>query len=266
MESRNLDSNVPAFTVMFAVWKALFLREAVARLYAHRTAWLWLLLEPVANIAFLMVMFAVIRVRVIGGINVAVWVMVGLLAFFMFRRTAGQAMSAVGFNRALFSYRQVKPVDTVLVRSSVEGFLTIMIAILLFCGAALMGLPVLPADPLGVMEAVFGLWLLGLGIGLVGSVATDLIPELSHVINFAFRPLYLISGVMFPISVVHQPYRDWLLINPIAHGLEATRLGFAPYYHAVPELNVSYLYVFALVTVFVGLALHNLYAARLVSQ
>jgi len=33
--------------VTFSVWKAMFLREAVARLSAGRAAWLWLLLEPV---------------------------------------------------------------------------------------------------------------------------------------------------------------------------------------------------------------------------
>jgi capsular polysaccharide transport system permease protein len=56
------------------------------------------------------------------------------------------------------------------------------------------------------------------------------------------------------------------LFNPIAHGLEAARLGFAAHYHAVPELSLGYLYGFALVSVFFGLALHRRFALRLITQ
>ena len=78
-------------------------------------------------------------------------------------------------------------------------------------------------------------------------------------------PLYLISGVILPLSTVPQPYRDWLLFNPIAHGLEATRLGFSPTYHAVPELSMPYLHAAAISLVFLGLALHKRFANRLLA-
>jgi len=57
--------------------------------------------------------------------------MVGLLAFFMFRRTATQTRNAVSSNQALFAYRQVKPVDPVLVRAGLEGFLMVVIMVIL---------------------------------------------------------------------------------------------------------------------------------------
>lgn len=252
--------------VTVAVWKALFLREAVYRLFGGRAAWLWLLLEPVVHIAFIMFIFTAVRMRVIGGIETPVWLMVGLLAFFMFRRTGTQAMNAIDSNRALFAYRQVKPVDTVLARAGLEGFLMVIVATVLFAAAALAGLSIVPADPLAVLEAFFGLWLLGLGYGLITSVASELVKELGKIVGLLMRPLYFMSGVLFPINIVPSPYREWLLYNPVAHGLEAARLGFAPYYHAVPELSVAYMYGFALVMVFFGLALHVRYATRLAAQ
>jgi capsular polysaccharide transport system permease protein len=39
-----------------------------------------------------------------------------------------------------------------------------------------------------------------------------------------------------------QPYRDMLMFNPIAHGLELVRAAFFPYYHAVPGISSAYLY------------------------
>ena len=252
--------------ITFDVWKALFLRESLSRLFSGRAVWFWLLVEPVFHVTYLMLIFTVIRVSTVGGIDTGVWIMVGLLAFFMFSRTDTQVMNAVSANQALFAYRQVKPVDTALVRGALEGLLMTLIAGILLAGAALFGYSVIPADPLAVFEAFFGLWLVGMGFGLIASVVGELVPELGRVIKLMMMPLYFLSGVIFPISAVPQPYRDWLLLNPVAHGLEAARLGFVPHYHAVPELSIAYLYGFALVSIFLGLALHRRFALRLVTQ
>lgn len=261
-----MDTTRSPAAIMLSVWEALFLREAVSRLAAGRAAWLWLLLEPVAHIVFLMSVFAIIRMHVVGGVDAAVWLMVGLLAFFMFKRTAIQAQNAVNANQGLFAYRQVKPVDTVLVRAALEGFLMVLVTIVLLGGAGLFGLDIIPADPLAVLEAFFGLWLMGLGFGLMASVAIELVPELGKFLGLTMTPLYFLSGVIFPIADVPQPYRDWLLLNPVAHGLEAARLGFAPYYHAVPGLSMAYTYGLALLGIFLGLALHVRFATRLIAK
>jgi capsular polysaccharide transport system permease protein len=143
----------------------------VSRLSTGRAAWLWLLLEPVFGIVFLMFVFTALRMRTVGGIDIAAWIMLGMLAYFMFTRTGIQAMNAIDANQALFGYRQVKPVDTILVRAGLEGFLMTLIVIILCTGAGLFGIAIVPADPLMVLVALCGLWLLGLGFGLITSVA-----------------------------------------------------------------------------------------------
>ena len=253
-------------SVTFSTWKALLLRETVNRLAAGRAAWVWILVEPLAHVLFMLFMFTVVRVRTIGGIDAVVWLMIGMVSFFLFRRTATQCMNAVSANKALFTYRQVKPVDTVLVRGLTEGFLMILVTIILFAGLALFNHDVVPADPLGLLVAMLGLWLTGLGFGLMTSVAIELVPEIAKVLGIVMMPLYFMSGVMIQVGSVPEPYRGWLLFNPVAHGLEAARLAFTPYYHAIPELSVAYLYFCALVMVFFGLALHVRFANRLVMQ
>ena len=89
--------------------------EALTRLFSGRATWFWLFTEPLFRAIFLAFVFSAVRVRNIGGVDVVLWVMVGLLAFFTFRRTAQQSTNGIGANRALFAYRQIKPVDTVLV-------------------------------------------------------------------------------------------------------------------------------------------------------
>ena len=252
--------------VTLAVWRAIFLREALDRLFDMRAAWFWLLMEPVLHIAFITFIFTVIRMRTVGGIDVAVWIIVGMLAFFMFRRTAMQVMHAVDSNKPLFAYRQVKPFDTSIVRGGLEAFLMLMVAMVILTAAAFLGHDVFPDDPLLVLVAIFGLWLFGVGYGLVASVLMALVPETEHILKIVMMPLYLISGVIMPISAVPQPYRDFLLINPLVHGLELVRQGFSTYYHMVPGVSMGYLYMWGIVSVFLGLVLYRRFALQLVMK
>lgn len=253
-------------TVTFAVWNALLLREALSRLFGRRAAWFWLLFEPIFHVAYLMLLFTVIRIRHVGGIATPSWLMLGLLAYFMFEHAQRQGMMAIQFNRALFVYRQVLPVDAVLVRVALEGTLMVVVSLAMLAGGGLLGLQVLPADPLLVLTAMLGLWLFGLGLGLCSSVVAELSPEGGKLWLMMMRPLYMISGVVFPIAAVPLPYRDWLAVNPLVHGLDAVRLGFAPYYHEVSGLSIAYLYECAIVFLLLGLILHVALARRIVAQ
>lgn len=253
-------------SVTCSAWKALLLRETVQRLAAGRAAWVWLLLEPLIHVMFMLAMFTAIRVTTVGGIDTTLWLTTGMVAFFMFRRTANQCTNAIAANRALFTYRQVKPVDTVLVRAATEGFLMLLVLILALCVLALLGHDILPADPLTLLGALLGLWLVGLGFGLVFSVGTELVPELGKLVNIIMMPAYFMSGVMVQIGVIPEPYRGYLALNPLVHGLESARLAFAPYYHTITGLSLAYLYAWALALVFLGLALQVRFAQRVVSQ
>lgn len=253
-------------SITLSVWRALFLREALTRISGGRAKWFWVLAEPLAHMAFILFVMVAIRHRVVGGMDVYVWIATGMIAFFMFRRAANQGMDAIGANRTMFNYRQVRPVDTVLVRAALEAFLMLLIAIPTWLGLALLDRDVLPHDPLWVMIALFGLWLLGMGFGLAASVAVELVQEAKVFLKFILMPLYLISGVIFPITMVPYPYRDWLLFNPVLHGVEAVRVAFSENYHALPELDFGYIYVCALCLLFLGFVLQIRFAERLVAK
>src|SRR5690606_12986693 len=123
------------FAVTFAVWQALFMREALHRLFDMRAAWRWLLMEPRLHIGFFAVLYTAFRRHAVGGMDTAVWIIVGLLTFFLFRRTGIQVMHAVDSNRASFAYRQVKPFDAALVRAVLEAFLMSIIAMVILTTA-----------------------------------------------------------------------------------------------------------------------------------
>lgn len=255
-----------ALSITLSVWHALILREALTRLFSRRAAWFWLMSEPLFHIGYMLAIYTGMRAHKLGGVDTVIWLITGMCAFFLFRRAATQGQNAISANQALFAYRQVKPVDTVIVRAVLEGVLMLLVTTLLLGAAALFGHDAIPDDPLLALGAVFGLWLAGLGWGLISSVLCGLVAELENLIGFLMMPLFLLSGVFMPISSIPQPYRDALILNPLVHGVEAVRLGFAPYYHAIPELNLGYLYAWALGVVFLGLALQVRYRERLIQQ
>ncbi len=212
--------------VTWSVWRALLLRESLDRLFDMRAAWFWLLMEPVLHISFITFIFTVIRLRTVGG----------------------------------------QPFDTSAARGVLEAFLMTLVSSIILTGAALLGHDVRPDDPLQVLVAMFGLWLFGVGYGLIASVLIALVRETEHILKIMMMPLYLISGVMMPIVAVPQPYRDLLLFNPLVHGLELIRKGFSSYYHMVPSVSMGYLYLWGVVSLFLGLVLYRRFTQQLVMK
>jgi capsular polysaccharide transport system permease protein len=251
---------------MLAVWRAMFLREAVARISAVRMGWLWILVQPILHVAVLLALFTVVRMRVVPGVETAIWLMVGLIGFELAQHSALRGMDAISQNVQLFVYRQVKPVDAVLVRVALEGYLLLLVFAILLCGAALFGFSVVPAEPLTMLAAFLGLWLNGVGLALILAVVAELVLEARRVVPTMFRALYLLSGVIIPISVVPQPYREWVMLNPLAHGVELSRQAYFPLYHAAPEANLLYLYGWALVGIFLGLVLQVRFASKVIAK
>ena len=126
---QNRNSVRSSASITWAVWKALLLREAVARLSATRTAWLWLILDPVVQVIFLIVLFGFVLQKLIGNIDMGLFITTGVLGFGLARNTAMRIKDAITANDTLLTYRQVLAVDTVLVRAGLEALLFIISAV-----------------------------------------------------------------------------------------------------------------------------------------
>lgn len=246
-----------------AVWKALLLREAVRRFFGSRASWFWLISSPVIQILFMVTIFAFIRQREVGGMHVAIWLVLGVVVFSLFKRVVTQGMNAISSNRGLFTYPQVKPIDAIFMRVFLELFITTIVFFVIVLGLLLADIAIIPERFLTIVSAFFAMWLTGVGLALVFSAAVEMVDELSQLINFMMLPLYLASGVIFPIAQIPQPYRDYVLLNPLAHGVEAARAGFSSSYHAFPELDLNYLFSFSMIMLFIGLLLQHYFNRHL---
>src|SRR5690606_15539444 len=109
-----------AFSIMKAVIFALLLREIRNRFGAKRFGVFWVFFEPTAHIVMMMTIFS-LRGRSAGfGIEFPIFLLTGMVPFFMMRNIVFKVMEGVNSNRALFSYKQIKPIDTMIARAIIE--------------------------------------------------------------------------------------------------------------------------------------------------
>lgn len=206
------------------------------------------------------------RTKIISGAEFVPWLIVGLFGFTLFRENMMRALDAVNANQSLYAYRQVKPVDTVIIRCYLEGMIKTFIFLIFILGGILLDMGLMPSDPLKALFAWLSLWMLGAGIGLTISVVNALISEFGRIVKITTTPLLLISGVIFPINFLPAELLELILINPIVHGLEYLRHSFFPSYRLLPGVSLLYLWYWALTFTALGLLLHIRYEARMKAQ
>lgn len=250
-----------------AVVFALLLRELKTRFGNRMVGLVWVLFEPMAHIGSVLLLRIVIRERYAGvQIEPAVYLVVAMIPFFLFRNIWFRMMAALDANAGLFGYRQVKPADAMAARAIMETTMYAMIFVafmLVFAWIGYRALPHLPLEYLGVV-GMFIMW--GLGLGLVSAVGVKKFPALSTFLHLTSFPLYITSGVLIPIHSFPPTVIPILLWNPLLHMVELARWAFFPTYHPLMGINLEYPLQCGLVLLFLGVALFFVNRQRLLTR
>lgn len=254
------------FTVMRSVIFALVLREMRTRFGKRRMGAFWVLFEPMGHIMVMLLIFAYIRNRSMTGIDFPVFLLTGIVPFFVFKSIALRLMEGVDANKGLFAYRQIKPADTFIARVLVETSLQAIVYVLTLAGMAWYGFDISIHSPLEWFFLLVLLILLGYGLGNLLCVLGHYLPEAKIIINLLFFPLYLLSGVILPVNNLPANVLAWLLWNPLLHFMELIRAAIFEYYPIIDGVSAHYACGTTLITLFVGLWLYRYRRLDLVAQ
>lgn len=260
----NVRKRTP-WEIQRAVYFALYLRELKTRFGGRWMGAFWLLLEPVGHLSIMLLIYGYVRHRVMPGMDFPVFLLSGVIPYFMFRTIALRVMDGVDGNRGLFGYRQVKPIDTLLVRTALEVTLYGTVYAILLSGMLWLGLDALPVGPLEVLALGALLVVMGFSMGTFFAIVTDDLPELRSFVRIMFLPLYLMSGVIFPIATVPASALPWFTWNPVLHVIESLRGHYFAQYHVVPAVDLGYAVAFTMTTLALALALYRLRRDRLIA-
>ena len=253
------------FATHFRVVSAMISREMVTRFGNNPGGYVWALLDPIANIAFLTLIFSTIARNPPLGTSFPLFFATGFIAFHYYRSIESFVSAGIKSNKTLLSYPNVAPADVIIARYVLQLATTTAIAVVVlgFVMQFIRNPPVLNFAP--IIEAAFAASIMGLGISLANNVLFikyRIYERLYAVVN---RPLYLISGIFFLPDAVPHPFRELLLINPGIHIVMLFRQGFYPEYRAI-GLNMPYLYAWVCILFFAGMAIFRANAAAMRSN
>ncbi|WP_420464484.1 ABC transporter permease [Panacagrimonas sp.] len=254
------------WTVFGSALKAFVLRELRDRFGRSRSAFIWAILQPmIFMVGLTAIRHALGRGREdIYGVSGMYFFWLGVVPFFMFLHGFNRCLGATRSYRGLYQFRQVQPFDVLLVRVLFEFLTMIVVFALLLSGFVWFGQDISADNWLLFGATVATMFVFTLGMGLLADVCVVKLPESRQVIGVLERPLFLISGVFFTIDQVPPGVREWLLWNPLLHGVDLARGAMLHKYD--PLGSWMYLLGSALVAMLLGLAAYRRYRRDLIGQ
>lgn len=222
---------------------ALMLREMATTYGRSAAGYLWALIEPIAALALLSIVFALVLRSPALGANFPLFYASGYLIFQIYMTVGNKVASAVQFSRPLLEYPAVTPLDAILARFILNMLTQLMVIYIVLTGIILLYDLKLILDLSSILLALLMAGVFTLGVGTFNCYLFVAFPAYTQVWAIANRPMFIISCIFFLFEDIPQPFRDFLWYNPLVHIIGMMRRGI----YATYEANyISVTYVMAL--------------------
>lgn len=257
--------NRSSFAITKSVLFALVLREMHGQFSGRRFGAFWMLFEPIAQILLFLAIFS-FRSMSVANIPLPAFLVTGMIPFFLMRNMILKGMEAVNANKALFSYKQIKPFDTIVARSIMEVALSACIYLLFMIVLGYwFDIDITMHDPLRWLAVLAVGLLFSFSLALLFCMFVEILPESKTVIRMMFFPIYILSGVIFPIWILPSDIVSILLWNPFVHIIDELKSTTFQYYAAHAGVNIIYPLKLSIFLLFVSLGLYRLRRFKLVA-
>jgi capsular polysaccharide transport system permease protein len=244
---------------------ALMLREMATTYGRSPGGYLWAVLEPVAGVAVLSVIFSFALRSPSLGSNFQLFYATGIVPLGIFTAVSIRVANAVNFSRPLLAYPSVTFLDAILARFILNMLTQIMVAYLIFGGIMLLyDTKVIITLPY-IAAAIALSGILALGVGTLNCFLFTRFPVWSQVWSIIMRPAFIISCIFMTFEDLPSWVRDILWYNPIVHLVGIMRHGFYSGYHAA-YVSVPYVMGISLICCTFGLLLLYRYQYSLLER
>ena len=240
---------------------ALVLRESATRYGSSRIGYLWAFIEPMILLTLFLLIRTYLERRIAFGESALLFVASGFLSVRVVIAVARQVIYAISQNRALMTFPSVVPLDLVFARLIVE-MLTMgtVIAVFYLLVVNVSDVAVIH-DPVDFTLAVAVLFLVGGGVGVLGSAINVVWSTFGRLFGFLSFPLIILSGVFYLPASMSPEAQSALAWNPVLHCVEWLRE--AIYLDYVSILDRSYPLIFGAICLGLGLVLVRLVGSQI---
>lgn len=245
-------------SIQINVIRALYYRELLTRVNKTKFGIMGLYFDPLANILVLVSLFGIRRgFNPILELDLVMFFSTGILIYTVFRSISIRSVNSFQANQALFTYKRVKPIDTIISRTIVE-----MLSLGIVFGVIIIGYSLIKDQwflvnlPI-ILYSFLCISLISFGLGLILMIASFRFPIMQTTFPVIIRPLYFISGIFFSLQNLPQWLKPFLSWNPILQAIELSRKGFSEKYFLDPLISASYLFMCVLVTLTLSLFIYQ---------
>jgi capsular polysaccharide transport system permease protein len=213
------------------VISALAIREINSQQQNLMYGYAWALVDVALMIGGMLLMKVAIKAFNPPGMPPAVFIVIGIIPWYLFQHGYDAPRSAVARNRRLLAFPIVTELDIIL---AAEVQLFILYGIMfVICStiASVFEQSPMPQQPLVIMLFFGAAWLFGIFLGLMLLPLHRIYPPMNKFISFFLRFGMILSGVFIPITFFPEyiwPYLTW---NPMLHVEELIKTYWFTAYH-----------------------------------
>lgn len=244
------------------IWLALMLRDIRSRRGRTAESFLLILIEPVGQLLIVYLVFMALRRRPDYGDSLFLFLLSGVLPYFLFTHVVGRIMGAIRVAQPMLPLGAISVVDVAIAQLVLETLVVAGMGSVLLLGTWLSGVnSAMPHNGLQITMAFAATALAAFGTGLFNAAVVTFFTAYRLAWTLFARSLLFFSSVFYVVEQLPPEFRDWLWWNPLLHGVIWFRNGIYPGY---PTATLSYAYLigFGLFATLMGLALENLVRRR----
>ena len=220
---------------------------------------------PLAHLAMLLVIRALVTVIAPIGDSPAIFYGTGLLPYILCFYP-GRMMNIVMYqNRSMLALPEIKPMNLIIARALLEILIALIVTVIFFAGLALYGVDFMPTDPVVAAEAIAVAIYLGIGIGVFNVVFGTLMGQFYQVAYILIMVgLLTASGAYIPLIYASDKIKRWLEWNPLYQVVNWLR---SAYYMDNTMIEIDRLYLIGVASIFLllGLAGERLLRGKLLA-
>jgi capsular polysaccharide transport system permease protein len=261
-------------TYYASVWKEmkqiyylLIIREIKTRFGRLRLGWVWFFLEPILHL-FIFVSILSLRSRspILEDTPNAVYVLNGLIPWFLFRNIVSRCTTGIAANKGLFIFSKIRPLDTVSVRFIMEWLINgIIYLAAVLCLWWIFDITMLPERLMEWLMSLLLFSLLGLGLGSIITVIALYFPEIHKISDVMLMGFYFTSGIFFVPAHLPALIQSVLRWNPIFLGIDLCKANALEGYLSFPTGKMFFV-LFALGTFILGHHTLKRHIAQILSE
>jgi len=214
---------------------------------------LWAVLTPLFTWAVYAVVFSgVIGLQKLPGVEVDKWeyifsLFVGLSVFFFFSEVLTGSPDYIS-SKPSFVKKVVFPLSILVISKVLSSAVSLCINLVLLMIFVLIGTHTLPITLILFPIVIIPIVIFTIGMAIFISSLGVFIPDVSQITRPLARMLFYATPIVYPLSLLPEPYRSFIWLNPMTNMVEPLRAILLQ--GVVPDWNNFGIFILASILIF----------------